>query len=96
VALPAAYLAPGRSLLYPVRKYRGEYEERICTYEAAVALLDALGGLSGEERDALLLNLKLKVDALLRYKNRRASYGEETGEILEAERARLLAEMAGA
>ena len=87
------YFAPGRSLLVPVRKYSGPCAERFCTYEAAVALFDALGSLQEGERDALLLNLKLKVDALLKHKNRRAAYAAETGAALADAQAALLAEM---
>ena len=93
VALPPAAFAPGRSLLFPVRRYVGPCAERYCTYEAALALLDALGCLAEGEREALTLNLKLKVDALLAHKNRRAAYGDVTREPLAAAREALLAEL---
>ncbi len=93
VTLPPEAFAPGRSLLFPVRKYAGPKAERFCTYEAAIALLDELGALAPGERAALTLNLKLKVDALLKHKNRRAVYGEETGEALAGAQAALLREM---
>jgi DTW domain-containing protein YfiP len=96
VALPPEAFTAGRSLLFPVRKYAGPCAERFCTYEAALALLDAMGGLAEGEREALTLNLKLKVDALLKHKNKRPVYGEETGETLagaQEERAALLAAM---
>ena len=84
LALPPDAFAPGRSLLFPVRKYVGPCAERYCTYEAAIALLDALGALAPGERDALTFNLKLKVDALLKHKNRRAAYGADTADTLAA------------
>jgi DTW domain-containing protein YfiP len=96
VALPSEAFTAGRSLLFPVRKYAGPCAERFCTYEAALALLDAAGGLAPGEREALTLNLKLKVDALLKHKNRRAAYGDETGDALagaQGERAALLEAM---
>jgi len=81
ITLPEGAFPPGKSLLYPVRKYGGvdEQAERQCTYEAVVATLDVFCALKPGERDALLLNLKRKVDALLKYKNRRTCYHVETG-----------------
>jgi DTW domain-containing protein YfiP len=99
ITLPPGAFAPGRSLLFPVRKYAGPRAERFCTYEAAIALLYALGTLGNgddeaeRERDRLLLNIKMKVDALLKHKNRRAAYAEETGDALAAAQAALLEEM---
>ena len=93
LSLPAAAFAPGRSLLFPVRKYEGPCAERFCTYEACIALLDALGALGPGERDTLTLNLKIKVDALLKHKNRRAVYGGETAEALATAHAALLDEL---
>lgn len=93
LALPAAAFAPGKSLLFPVRKYEGPCADRYCTYEACLALLDALGALGPGERAALTLNLKIKVDALLKHKNRRAVYGSETAEVLAAAQAALLEEL---
>ena len=93
LALSSEAFAPGRSLLFPVRKYSGPCAERFCTYEAVVALMDALGALQPGEREALTLNLKLKVDALLKHKNRRAAYGAETGAVLAEAQAALLDEL---
>ena len=93
LALPAAAFAPGKSLLFPVRKYDGPCAERYCTYEAALALLDALGALAPGDREALTLNLKLKVDALLKHKNRRPVYGQDTTQALAAAHAALLDEL---
>ena len=93
LALPAAAFAPGRSLLFPVRKYDGPCADRFCTYEACIALLDALGALAPGQRELLMLNLKLKVDALLKHKNRRAVYGSETADALAAAHAALLDEL---
>ena len=86
LSVDAAAFEPGRSLLYPARRYSGEAAERRCTYEAVVAVLDALGALRDGERQALQLNLKLKVDALLLHKNRRPAYGKDTAEALAAAR----------
>ena len=93
LALPAAAFAPGRSLLFPVRKYEGPCAERYCTFEACIALLDALGALEPGQRELLTRNLKIKVDALLKHKNRRAVYGNETAEALAAAHAALLDEL---
>lgn len=75
VTLSADTFPEGQSLLYPVRKYDGPCEDRVCTYEAVLGYLEEVGGISGEEREQLLFNLKLKVDSLLRGRNRRAVYG---------------------
>jgi DTW domain-containing protein YfiP len=94
LSVDAAAFDPGRSLLYPARRYSGHAAERHCTYEAVVAVLDALGALRGGERQALLLNLKLKIDALLRHKNRRPAYGKDTAEALAAARELALRQIA--
>lgn len=78
LSLPPSAFSPGRSLLWPVRKYAGDRTERQCTYEAVVAALSGLGALDEETRQQLLLCLKIKVDALLRFKTRRAAYANET------------------
>ena len=93
LTLPAAAFAPGKSLLFPVRKYEGPCAERFCTYEACIALLDALGALAPGEREALTLNLKIKVDALLKHKNRRPVYAADTADALAAAHAALLNEL---
>lgn len=50
-----------RSLLYPVRKYGGAAEVgRVCTLEAVVGLLRALGEADDDACDALLENLKAR------------------------------------
>jgi DTW domain-containing protein YfiP len=79
IALPPESFLRGKSLLDPVRKYAGTDAAKHCTYEATLAALVAMGVLPGDTRDALLLNLKCKVDALLVYKNRRTVYQSETG-----------------
>ena len=79
ISLPAEAFAEGKSLLYPVRKYRGACVEKHCTYEATLAALCCLGLVPPEEREPLLLNLKAKVDSLLIYKNRQTAYSDETG-----------------
>ncbi|GAX81218.1 hypothetical protein CEUSTIGMA_g8650.t1 [Chlamydomonas eustigma] len=70
-----------RSLLAPVRKYRGDYENnaRVSTLEAVASLLYELEG-SNETRQALLGNLKMKVDTCLIQKNRNTVYGTLTAE----------------
>ena len=94
LSVDAAAFEPGRSLLYPARHYSGDAAERRCTYEAVVAVLDALGALRDGERQALQLNLKLKVDAVLRHKNRRPAYGKDTAEALAAARELALRQIA--
>jgi len=79
ISLPADAFAEGKSLLYPVRKYRGECLEKHCTYEATLAGLCTLGIVPLDAKEQLLLNLKCKVDALLIYKNRATAYSGETG-----------------
>ena len=95
LSVDAAAFEPGRSLLFPARRYSGEAAERRCTYEAVVAALDALGALRAGERAALQLNLKLKVDAVLLHKNRRPAYGKDTAEALAAARELALRQIAG-
>ena len=94
LCVDAAAFDPGRSLLYPARRYSGDAAERRCTYEACVAILDALGALKPGEREALLLNLKLKIDALMAHKNRRPVYGKDTAEALAAAREHVLRQIA--
>ena len=94
LSVDAAAFEPGRSLLFPARRYSGEAAERRCTYEAVVAALDALGALRDGERAALQLNLKLKVDAVLLHKNRRPAYGKDTAEALAAARELALRQIA--
>ena len=94
LSVDAAAFEPGRSLLFPARRYSGEAAERRCTYEAVVAALDALGALRAGERAALQLNLKLKVDAVLLHKNRRPAYGKDTAEALAAARELALRQIA--
>ena len=79
ISLPAEAFAAGKSLLYPVRKYRGACVEKHCTYEATLAALCCLGVVDPGQREPLLLNLKAKVDSLLIFKNRRTAYSHETG-----------------
>ena len=94
LCVDAAAFDPGRSLLYPARRYSGDAAERRCTYEACVAILDALGALKPGEREALLLNLKLKIDALMAHKNRSPVYGKDTAEALAAAREHVLRQIA--
>lgn len=75
VTVSADIFPDGRSLLYPIRKYDGPCEDRVCTYEAVLGYLEEAGGLSAEQREWLLFNIKLKVDSLLKGRNRRAAYG---------------------
>lgn len=75
VTLSADTFPAGPSLLYPIRKYDGPCEDRVCTYEAVLGYLEESGSLDAEQREWLLFNLKLKVDSLLMGRNRRAAYG---------------------
>ena len=51
-------------LLAPVRKYKGHPDGRCSTFEAVVALLRTLGH-PKDECEALLHNMRIKVDAVL-------------------------------
>ncbi|KAG1676757.1 hypothetical protein FOA52_005046 [Chlamydomonas sp. UWO 241] len=64
-----------QSLLYPVRKYRGDMRAsaRVSTLEAVAALLVELEG-GDDQAGALIANVKIKVDAVLAQKNRPAAY----------------------
>eukprot|EP00238_Polyblepharides_amylifera_P015028 CAMPEP_0196581512 /NCGR_PEP_ID=MMETSP1081-20130531/34009_1 /TAXON_ID=36882 /ORGANISM="Pyramimonas amylifera, Strain CCMP720" /LENGTH=292 /DNA_ID=CAMNT_0041901767 /DNA_START=176 /DNA_END=1054 /DNA_ORIENTATION=- len=66
------------SILRPVRKYKG-HDERVCTLEAVVAILRTVGE-SPDVCNALLNNLKMKVDATLAQKARPPIYNVETSE----------------
>ena len=41
VAVSAEMLPDEKSLLYPIRKYDGPADDRVCTYEAVLAFLEA-------------------------------------------------------
>ena len=104
LSLSSDAFPPGKSLLYPVRKYDSagfENDNRVCTYEArsprpaaprrlwrgaqaAVAttppqavmgLAEELGAVTPQQREWLLWNLRMKVDAVLMHKNKPAAYG---------------------
>lgn len=85
VSLSADMLPAERSLLYPIRKYDGPCEDRVCTYEAVLAFLEEVGDMDAEQRESLLWNLKIKVDGVLKHKNRRAVYYPSEEEKRKAE-----------
>ena len=63
VSLSAESFPPGKSLLYPIRKYDAVGEEndnRVCTYEAVLAYQQEVGAITKQQREQLLWNLKAR------------------------------------